>query len=223
MTLPVIEGVRNDMIRVAPGAPAPMRLDPYAAQIVASNGLGQFADAARLGRLFTLSTAVGATLNGQTNPLAAGGTALLALHNPIGSSKAAFILRASASIVVGASATLAVPCWNFIPTPTGITAAGSNGGICTRLDGTQGSIKTFVGAALTGSVQATFLRHWMGTQAEPRHAAAASETGVNVITEETDGSIIVTPGTVLIANIAQAGAALTGCLSVLYAEIDWPL
>lgn len=220
----LITGVRDDLVTVGQGVENEMKLNPFGDQVITPNGYGQFYDAARKGKLFTLATAVGATLNGQTNPLGAAGTALLALYNPNNSGIAAVILRASCNIVIGASATSAAPCWNYIPSNTshGITAAGSNGAFCTRLDGTQSSIKTFVGAALTGSIASTFLRNWMGSQAEPRHAGAASENGVNMITEETDGSIIVVPGSVLIANMSAAGAALTGCMSVLFAEVPYP-
>lgn len=199
------------------------RAGPYSELIVNDVGFGRFFESARNGRIFTLASAVGATLNGQTNPLGAGGTALVAINNPVNNVKAAVILKAFCSIILGASATPVLPVWNYIPSPTGITAAGSVGGISMQLGALQSTMKTFVGAALTGSVAATFLRPFMGSYSDPRHAGAASETAAAVLFEDTDGSIIVPPGVCLIANIAPAGAAATGCIGFTWAEVDWPL
>src|SRR5438876_325029 len=87
------------------------RAGAYSELIVNDVGLGRLFEANRTGRLFMLATAVGATLNGLTNPQAAGGTALIAINNPVNNTKAAVILKASCSIITGASATPILPVW----------------------------------------------------------------------------------------------------------------
>jgi hypothetical protein len=219
MLVEVVVGER----KAANNVQADGRGGAYSELIVNDVGFGRYFEAARQGRVFMASSAVGATLNGQTNPLGAAGTAVLALHNPPGNTKAAVILKATAALIGAASATLVLPVWNYIPAPTGITGPGTSLALNMLLGGPASTMKTFVNAVLTGSAAATYLRHWHGSFTDPRHAGAASETSAAVLVEETEGSIIVPPGVCLIANTAPAGAAITGSLSIVYTELDWPL
>lgn len=209
--------------RAGPNVQTDNRSGSYSELIVNDVGFGKFFEATKLGRTFMIASAVGATLNGATNPLGAGGTALVAINNPVNNNKAAVIIKAFCSVICAATATPVLPVWNYIPAPTGITAAGSAGAISMQLNTMQSSMKTFVAAALTGSVAATFLRPFMGSFNDPRHAGTTSETSAGVLVEETDGTIIVPPGVCLIANTAPAGAAVTGCIGFTWVEIDWPL
>ena len=218
----LIENVQGER-KAAANVLADGRCGAYSELVIGQVGLGQFFEAARVGRIFMLASAVGATLNGQTNPLGAAGTPLAAIVNPVSSGKAGVILRAFSSLIPAASATPVLPVWNFIPSPTGVSAAGGSASISMQLNNLKSVMKTFVGAAMTGSAAATFLRPFMGNFNDPRHAGAASETGAGVLVEETDGQIIVPPDTALIANCAPAGAAVTGCIGFVWAEIEWPL
>jgi hypothetical protein len=202
---------------------ADVRGGAYSELIVNDVGLGRFFEAARAGRVFSVATAVAATLNGNAGALGAAGTAVVAISNPAGNAKAAAIIKASAILAPGASATPIAPLWYFIPAPSGVIAAGGAAAVNQLLGGPTSTMKTFINAALTGSLAATLLRPWWGTYAEPRHAGAASETGAGSIWEDTDGSIIVPPGCVLGVGFNVAGAAVTGMVGFTWAEIDWPL
>lgn len=205
--------------RIVTGGDAKFRSDPTSASVITA-AHGELWEAARLGRVFLVASAVGATLNGQTNPLGAAGTPLVAIHNPPGNTKAAVIWKAFCSLICGASATPVLPVWNYIPAPAGITAAGGSAAVNMLLGGQGSSMKTFVGAALTGSAAATFLRPFMGNFNDPRHAGTTSETSAGILVEETNGGIIVPPGVCLIANAAPAGAAVTGCIGFIYEEVN---
>lgn len=202
------------------------RSGPYSELITNDVGLGRYFEAARNGRLFMLATAVGATLNGNASPIAAAGTPVWALYNPQSNNRAAVILKSSASLICGASATPIIPVWNFLTDLTGQTALGSQASVSAILSstGSPGTMRSFIAAALTGgAVASSFLRQWWATYTEPRHQGAASETAAGMVVEETDGSLIVPPGVILSVAFNVAGAAVTGCVSVLYAEVDWPL
>lgn len=218
----LIEAVNGER-RAGANVQSDARSGPYSEIIVNDSGLGKFFESTRYGRVFSLATAVAATLNGNAGALGAGGTPVIAISNPASNAKAAVILKASCILAPGASATPIVPLWYYIPAPAGVTAAGSSGGVNQLLGAPGSTMKTFINAALTGSLAATLLRPWQGAYAEPRHAGAASETGAGSIVEETDGSIIVPPGTVLGVGFNVAGAAVTGMVGITWAEIDWPL
>jgi hypothetical protein len=212
--------------RAASGVQSDSRGGPYGELIVNDVGLGRYFETCRLSRIFILSTAVGATLNGNASPLGSGGTPVWALFNPPSNSRAAVILKASCLLVPGASATPIIPVWNFLTDLTGQSALGSQASVSAIISstGAPGTMRSFIGQALTGgTVASTFLRNWMGNFNDPRHAGAASETAGGVVTEETEGSLIVPPGTILSVTFNVAGAAVTGCVSVVYAEVDWPL
>lgn len=222
MLLEAVVGER----RAGAGVQTDGRSGPYGDLIVNDVGLGKYFEATRLGRIFSAATAVGATLNAAASPLAAAGTAVWGLYNPSGNTKAAAILKASCMMRPGASATPVFPVWEYRTNLTGLTAAGVstvavNGVIGV---GTVSTMKMYIAAALTGAAAAsTFLRNWEGSFDDPRHAGAASETGVGCVVEETDGRIIVPPGCFLNVAFDAAGAAVTGCVAVTWAEVDWPL
>jgi hypothetical protein len=216
----LVGGKRSDGATIGNNVEDSFALGVFRETLITPTGLGQYYDLCRRGAVFTVSTAVGATLNGQTNPLGAGGTALVAITNPLASLYDCVILRAGVMMVAGASATMAQPCWNYLPSLTSITAAAGSADVCGRIDGTSKSgFGTWVGAAMTGSIASTYWRNWFGSWSEGRHAGAASENGTLSMFEETDGAIIIPPGAGLIANIAQAGAVLTGCVSILFAKV----
>lgn len=212
--------------RAAVGVQSDTRSGPYSELIVNDVGLGRYFEAARNGRLFTLATAVGATLNGNATPIGAAGTPVWALYNPQSNTKAAVILKSACTLVCGATATPIVPVWNFLTDLTAQTALGSQTSLSAVLSstGNPGTMRAFIASALTGgTVASTFLRAWFGTFNDPRHAGTTSETSAGTVVEETEGSIIVPPGVILSVAFNVAGAAVTGCVSVLYAEVDWPL
>lgn len=222
MIAEIVQGER----RSAPNVQTAARSGAYTELIVNDVGLGRYFEAARTGRLYTLSTALGATLNGMASPLAAGGTPQWALYNPQGNSKSAVILKATCQLICGASATPVLPVWNFLTNLTAMTALGSQASISAGLStiGNPGSMRSYLNSALTGGTGASvLLRPWMGSYNDPRHVGAVSETSAGVIVEETEGSIIVPPNTILSVTFNAAGAAVTGSIAVLYAEIDWPI
>lgn len=221
-----IEMIVGDKGKLSTGATTVSRSGAYAEQIVNDVGLGRFFETARYGKIFSLATAVGATLNGNASPLAAGGTPVWAIRNPVGNTTAAVILKATCMLIAGASATQIVPVWDIGLSETGLTALTGAGTIRPNIIGGNytSTMVPYVASALTARANASvMLRPWEGNFNEPRHAGAASETGACVVTEETDGRIIVLPGTILSVGFNAAGAAVTGCVSVTWAEIPAPV
>lgn len=199
------------------------RSGPYSEFIVNDVGFGRFFEATRNGRMFSVSTANGATLNANATPLAAAGTPVLALYNPKGNTKAAVILKAVCQYTVAASATVFAPVWEYRNTVEALTAAGSDSAISGLIgQGSSSTMRFFIASALTGAtVASALLRPWEGAWGEPRHPAAAAETGAAIITEDTDGRIIVPPGALINVAFTAAGAAVTGSVAISYAEVDY--
>lgn len=218
----LVAGKRNDGSTISNGVEDTFNMGAFREAMMSPVGLGQYYDLNRRGLLYTVSTAVGATLSAQTNPVGAGGTPLLCITNPASGLNDLVILRAGVMMVAGASATMAQPCWNYF-TPAALspmTAVAGTGDVCCRVDGlTKSGMGTFIGAAMTACLTSVYWRNWFGSWSEGRHAGAASENGTLSMFEETDGSIIIPPGGGIVANIAQAGAVITGCVSILFAKV----
>jgi quinol-cytochrome oxidoreductase complex cytochrome b subunit len=210
-------------VKISSGVQRTERLGAHGELIVNDSGFGRFFEATLNGRVFCVSTALGATLNGFAAPLGAGGTAVLALFNPAGNNKAASIIKAACTIIPGATATGIIPVWYFIPPNTGITAAGTQAAVSALLGSLGSTMKTFINAAVTGSVAATTLRPWACSGGEPPLTAATIVGGTMSMVEETDGSIIVPPGSLLGVGFNAAGAAETGNVSISWVETEWPL
>ena len=214
-------------VRATTGTKPTVRVGPYAEQIVNDTGLGRYFEAARAGRIFILSAAAAgvAPASANVSPLSAGtGQPFVGILNPAGSAKAAVILKAgftATQVVTTQTASMLV--WNFIPTPTAITAAGGAGAVGATLGSTVSSsvMRTFVNTALTGSVAATLLRPLAANAQVSTNPAVAQAVAAHAY-EETAGAIIVPPGTFLGIAAHAASATLYACW-MAWAEIDWPL
>jgi hypothetical protein len=219
----IVQGERG----ASKNALADVRGGPYSEMIVNDTGLGRYFEATRLGRAFILTGASAGVAPGAANvsPLSAGtGQPLVGIFNPAGSVKAAVILGAgyvATNVVTTQTASMLV--WNYIPTPTGITAAGGAGSVRADLPSAASSsvMKTFVNSALTGSVAGILLRPLQCNSQMSTNPAVAQAVASNGY-EETAGGIIVPPGAFLGLAAHAASATLYTC-TMTWAEIDWPL
>jgi hypothetical protein len=212
---------------------APVRGGSYSELIVNDAGFGRYFEAARADRLFCMTSgAPPITLNGFGAVRTFGSSQPWALVNPPNNNRAAVILRASCIMACGATSTPISPVWVFVPSLLGFTTLGDKNRIRSQLlAGAAGIFGSSAGTMLNASaglfgvahVSTVLLRSWLGSFNEIRHLGDVSETSAGVITEETDGSIILPPNTGLSVNFNVNGAAVSGCVSVVYAEVDWPL
>jgi hypothetical protein len=211
-------------VRLATGATDTQRSGPYGDQIM-SELQGRYFELARYSRIyhtFVKTVTVAATHN--TPIAAATATPVLGLHNPLGSGRAAVILRIATGTVSGTPAGGQFVL-NAIQTTTApTTVAGSIfNGLLSASGSAQGSvIRTFNNTALTGMLPVVGNEIALVGQASA--AAAAGNGGPGIAGEDIGGAVIVTP-TFLLALMAGTGAGTTWIVnaSITWAEIDWPL
>jgi hypothetical protein len=205
--------------RATSGAQPTWRGGPYSEGIVGLIGLGRYFEAARNKRVFCATTALNAALN-VASPLGAAGTPPLAIFSPASSSTAAVILRATVHQKLGATPVDNFPVWNFVSN-AGITAAGNVTPVAARIDGTSSAMRAYANTALTGGAAFSLLRPFMGCIAGQTGTLASGDVGGYV--DDTEGSIIVVPGAAVAVTFDVAGTNITGAVSVVWAEVDWPL
>jgi hypothetical protein len=201
--------------RYSTGAQAQFRAGPYGEQII-TDAHGQLFEATRNGRIFHASTGLAIALN-VASPLGAAGTAPFALFNPT-TTMAAVIECATVNQLVGATPVLNFPVWNYIDSPTNITASGNITPVNGKLDGSLSVMRAYSSTALTGSKAATLLRPFNGIQS----SISGTVTSGDVLAQrdDTKGSIIVMPNTAVAVTFNGTGTNITGAISVTYEEIE---
>lgn len=198
--------------RVGAGVPVSgLRAGGYNELIVNDSGLGRYFEAARVGRVFFASAAgvtVG-TAGAVTNPV-------LSLLMPQSGKMAAVILEALwVPKAVGTFAAYTVAFYG---------ASGLNGTATTNVTPFNGQIgaagstaKCYAAVASTFTAAPTLVRPMaQGYQV----TYAGTSAGLK---EELAGAIIVPPGTGVALNASASQTAGTADVSLVYAEIDWPL
>lgn len=210
-------------IRAVQGSEETVRLGPYL-DVIVQELHGRFFEQTRVGRVYSIPGTISGFAGAATHvsPLAAGtGTPVVGLYNPRGSGKAAVILQAAFIIAAVADTAVGIPVWNTIPDATQITAAQNAAPVPNLVGQAAASImRGFTNAALTGSTLATYLRHLMPSSVQ---VAVATATAFTMMTENTDGSIIVPPGAFAGLALSAAGTTYNITGSLTYEEVDWPL
>lgn len=220
----IIEGTVGER-RAAANVQAVLRAGAYSEQIVNDVGLGKYFEGARLGRIFhtfVKTVTIAATHN--TPIAAATATPVVGIHNPLGNSKAAVILRVGFGTVSGTPAG-GQAVLNALQTTTAPTTPAGNifSGLLAASASPQGStMRPFNNSALTGMLPVIGNEVMLVGQAVA--AAAAGNGGPGNPGEDLAGSIIVPPG-ILLALMAGTGAGTTWIVnaSLTWAEIEWPL
>lgn len=192
------------------GAQQPPRLG-NSAEICTQDANGRYYEPNYRGYVYTATTsAAGYTIVATTDisPLPANtGVPIIGIYNPVASLVNLVILRCNLSTVSG---TPGGPfAWNVIPNPAGITAA-STQGRNNKTFALGGTAQVYVSVAITGSAAATMFRTIGGP------AAIASGAGIDSISEETAGDIIVSPG-----GFIGVAATAVGTSHVVSASITW--
>ena len=178
--------------------------------LVTSDEHGRFHEAVSRGNVYTATTIQATVATGNNSPLGAAGTPLVGVFNIASSGKTFSILRAVVCQASGTPAAQPLFVWNVIPSPAGITAAGTAG--VNNLNFTANSLaKVFANAATTGSAAATALRPIGGSTS----VASASAPACTV--EDTAGEIVVPPGA--FAGVAVGNGA--GTTWIVSASITW--
>ncbi len=226
MLAEAVQGLR----RLAAGVTGNLTLGPYSALYVQSTH-GQYTAACLAGRLYhtvAKTVTVAATHNSPIS--AATATPVAGIGNPVGSGKAAVLLRAGFSTTSGTPAGGQVVI-NTVSNAMGSMTAAATGTIgCGLVRGDanpQGSVMrplnnvALAGLPTTGTATIISEVWLMGG------AAAAAATGGNGPVssgEDIGGAIIIPPGAVC-AIMAGTGAGTTWIVnaSLSWEEIDWPL
>lgn len=208
MQLQVQPGVQ----KVADGVQAPAR-GGNNGEVMVSEFMGRMYEMVLRNMVFSIQgSAVTYAATGNTPLTANTGVPVVGVYNPVGSGKNLVILMAS---VATHSGTPGGPFhWNVIPSPAGITAAGSVPLSHSTFQATGSVAKGFAGSAITGSATGVYLRPFGGPA-----AAVAVGAGMYHVTEWVDGSIIVQPG--CFAGIAGTAVGTTHVNSsgLVWAEI----
>jgi hypothetical protein len=221
-----VEG-RVGEVRGAVGVQEPVRLGPYL-EVMVSELQGRYFELARYSRVFhstVKAVTVAATHN---SPIAAvTATPVLGFLNPIGSGKAAVLLRVACSTVSGtpAGGQFVLNAIPGITTPPSTAATGSifSGNVGLSSVTPQGSVmRVSNNVALTAL--APVVANEVMLVGAAAAAAAAGNGGVGATGEDIGGAIIVPPAT-FVAVMAGSGAGTTWIVNAgwSWAEIDWPL
>ena len=221
----LIEAVRRFAVR-ASGVQADATAGPYGDLIVNDVGTGRYFNTALNGRVFTtLAKTVTIAATHNTPIGAATATPVVGFLTPIGSKRAAVLLRAAFHTTSGTPAGGQAVLNAIHGVGTSITAAAAGSIFSTLLDSAaspDGSqMVPYNNTALTGLSPATG-RELMVL---PGGATAiAAGFGIGVTGEDLGGLVIVPPNT-LVAVMAGTGAGTTWIVnaSLTWAEVDWPL
>jgi hypothetical protein len=212
--------------KVSTNIQSALRTGAYSELIVNDVGQGRYFESTRLGRLYTLAaapTGVAPTAPNVSPIPVTTGQPLVGIFNPLGSGQAAVIIQAGFSAVnVVTTQTASIICWNYIPSPAGITAAGGAGAVGGLLvSPAPSSMRTFVNTVPTGAPAFTFLRPFYANS-QMTTAPAVAQAVTAYVTEETAGSIIVPPGAAVGLAAHATSATLYACF-MTWIETDWPL
>ena len=188
---------------LADGVRTKLRTDRLGA-LVTKDVTGRWAEAAHRDELYICSTAAA----GVTIPIYSNTTQQFVLYNPLNSKFKYEILKAWVGYVSGTHVAGHL-CWAYQPDLTK-TVSGTAGLYASgRLaNSAPASLQCLVAATVTAM---TYLRPWKYSQAV---ATAASAITPWVAEDDTDGSIVIEPGSSLAiaANVAAAMVATVGAL-----------
>lgn len=199
-----------------------MRLGPLL-DVIMSELHGRYFEAVRTGRVFTVGGTIAGFAGAATHvsPLAAGtGTPVIGIYNPVGSGKVASIIMAQFVIAAVADTAVGLPVWNIIPAAgaPGITATGNVTPLPNIVgQGGASAMRGFTNSALTGSVAASYLRHLAPSSVQ---VAIATATAFTMMTENTDGGILVPPGAFAGLALSAAGTTYNVSGDLTYEELD---
>jgi hypothetical protein len=209
---------------VAKGVQADGRSGAYG-ELLVSDLLGRYSNIALEGRIFSTvikTVTIAATHN---SPIAAAtATPVVGFLNPIGSKRAAVLLRSNLTTVSGTPAGGQGVLNAIHGVGTSITAAGAGSIFSTLLDAAASpdgsSMVPYNNTALTGLAPAT------GREIALLNGVTAIAAGfaANPQAEDLGGFIIVPPNS-LVALMAGTGAGTTWIVNggLTWAEIDWPI
>ena len=209
--------------RSSSGVQADVRGGSLGELIVNDVGLGRYFEACRFNRIFhTFAKTVTVAATHNTPIAAATATPVVGIHNPIGNTRAAVIIRYNATTVSGTPAGGQF-AFNALQTTTApSTPSGSIfAGLLSAATSPQSStMRAFNNTALTAMLPVAGNEIMMLGGV----SAIASGVQVNQNGEDIAGMIIVPPG-FLLALMAGTGAGTTWVVnaSLTWAEIDWPL
>lgn len=209
---------------VARGVQADARSGAYGEQLV-SDLLARYSNIALEGRIFSTvikTVTIAATHN---SPIAAAtATPVVGILNPIGSKRAAVLLRSQLTTVSGTPAGGQGVLNAIHGVGTSITAAAAGSIFSTLLDAAASpdgsSMVPYNNTALTGLSPAT------GREVLLLNGATAIAAGFGLNPQGEDlGGLVIAPPNTLVAMMAGTGAGTTWIVNggLTWVEIDWPL
>ena len=221
--MPTIQ-TRVGELRAASAGTPDVRGGAYA-ELMVSELMGRYFELARFGRLFhTMAKTVTVAATHNTPIAAATATPLVAIHNPIGNTRAAVLVRAGVGTVSGTPAG-GQSVLNVMQTTTAPTTPGGSifNALSSASASPQGStMRSFNNVALTGMLPV--IGNEVAVLGQATAITAAGSQGPGVVGEDLGGMFIVAPG-FLAAVMCGTGAGsswiVNGTLS--WYEIDWPL
>ena len=187
--------------------------------LVVTDAHGRFYEAASRGQVFSGMTAVAGTtvVAANNTPVAAGAASILSLYNPLGSTVYIELLKTFLMLVSGTPAAGAyVYNTAFNQNITATQNNGNSSGAAPQSNvasGAAGIGKIFTQTALTGSGAQVLLRP---VGIAPFAGAIAATSAGLIITDVSDGDIVLPPGGLL--TIASPG---TGTTQVVAAGFEW--
>lgn len=210
---------------VARGVQADARSGAFGQLLIDDFGDGRYSNMAIEGRIFsTAIKAVTITATHNSPIAAATATPVVGFLNPIGSKRAAVLLRAQLSSVSGTPAGGQAVLNAIHGVGTSITAAGAGSIFSTLLDSAVSpdgsSMVPYNNTALTGLSPVT------GREIVLLGGVSAVALGSAANPQAEDlGGLIIAPPNTLVAIMAGTGAGTTWIVNggLTWAEIDWPV
>lgn len=189
----------------------------YSELIVNDVGLGRYFEAARVKRVYGLSAVGFTVVAASAGALSATMQMITGIYNPIGSARAAVILKA---ITQTRSGTPAGPFYAIGGITAGAISTSPAGTIVDlSLQGAAATVKAYNNIALTGYVanQGGAFQLPIGGP-----AAIAAGAGAYQADAEPAGVFIVPPGGLFGISATGAGTTHIVDAAISFAEIDWP-
>lgn len=209
-------------VRTTVGAVETFRQGRYA-ELLVSELYGRYFYSALNNRLYhTMAKGVTIAATHNTPIAAATATPVVGIHNPIGSNKAAILVRYNATTVSGTPAGGQF-VFNALQTTTAPTTPGGSifsANLASSVSPQGSTMRPFNNVALTGMLPV------IGNEVMLAGGVSAIASGVQVNPNGEDvGGLIVVPPGYLLALMAGTGAGTTWIVnaSLAWQEIDWPL
>lgn len=208
------------------GAPGEIRLDRTKA-LVGTDAHARYQEATLRGNVYTISS-TNASLSGVTST-SAGSTPIVGLVNPIGSGRAAVVLRGGAVLTaINSTGTAAAGnpsalAWSYGISQT-VTAAQNATPLPNLLASTGGTsvMRGYSQTALTGAGALIPLRLINGWAVTTSTGASWLTTVTGTPLEETAGDIIVPPGNILTVACVTTSTNAAAQGAITYEEITYP-